>query len=385
MVGARIFVTIAFLILGASFFASTGILLYEFQETDWQTILVAHAHLFFFFPVLGVLALFAFYLPAVVFTHFYWNHVRWGKVRFLFGAFVVAALSIGVTIWLDQPPRGIWELSPRALASDRGDPAGGRGPILQSLQELRIEAHKRVGLSKFARSCAVDRYLEQPEDMAKVRYCFPARAQLKGPECCAVQARFGETVTNLYQSASGRSTSALYDVFFMPLKIFFVLVVVAIAILLAIWRDRIDQHYRELIPRLERGIIVGAAAMLFWPAMDYGYQQTTNVLFGRMGDGFQFRLSLVLAPWALLLLFYFLRRLGKQGEMVGQISGVVVAAVAVLRYEQLNDTVGRLFGIGAETSVLISLIVLSVIGLLVLLWFRYRGKGPAYPTAETQR
>lgn len=383
MVGARIFVTIAFLILGASFLASTGILLYEFQDTDWQTILVAHAHLFFFFPVLGVLALFAFYLPAVVFTHFYWNHVRWGKVRFLFGALVVAALSIGVTIWLDQPPRGIWELSPRALASDRGDPAGGRGPILQSLQELRTEAHKRVGLSKFARSCAVDRYLEPPEDMAKVRYCFPARAQLKGAECCAVQARFGETVTNLYQSAAGRSMSALYDVFFMPLKIFFVLVVVAIAILLAIWRDRIDQHYRELVPRLERGIIIGAAAMLFWPAMDYGYQQTTNVLFGRMGDGPQFRLSLVLAPWALLLLFYFLRRLGKQGEMVGQISGVVVAAVAVLRYEQLNDTVGRLFGIGAETSVLIGLVVLSIIGLAVLLWFRYRGRGPAYPTAET--
>jgi hypothetical protein len=382
MVGARIFVTIAFLILGASFFASTGLLLYEFRETDWETILVAHAHLFFFFPVLGVLALFAFYQPSVVFTHFYWNHVRYGKLRFLFGALVLAVLSIGVTVWLDQTPRGIWEISPRAIANDRGEPAGGRGPILQSLQELRTEAHKRVGLSKFARSCAVDRYLEPPEDMAKVRYCFPARAHLKGAECCAVQARFGEAVTNLYNSNAGRSLSALYDVFFMPLKIFFVLVVVAIAFLLAIWRDRIDKHYRELVPRLERGIIIGAAAMLFWPAMDYGYQQTTNVLFGRLSDGPQFRLSLVLAPWALLLLFYFLRRLGKQGELVGQISGVVVAGVAVLRYEQLNDTVGRLFGIGAETGFLIVLIALSIVALGVLLWFRYRGKGPAYPTAD---
>jgi hypothetical protein len=380
MLGARIFVTLAFLILGACFFASTGLLIYEFLDTDWETILVAHAHLFFFFPVLGVLALFAFYLPSVVFTHFYWTHVRWGKLRFLFGALVLALLSVGVTVWLNQPPRGIWEISPYALASDRGDQ--GRGPILQSLQELRTEAHNRMGLSKFARSCGVDRYLEPPEDMAKVRYCFPARAQLKGAECCAVQKRFGATVTDLYRSPSGRSLSALYDVFFMPLKVFFVLVVVAIAILLAIWRDRIDQHYRELVPRLERGIIIGAAAMLFWPAMDYGYQQTTNVLFGRMSDGPQFRLSLVLVPWALLLLFYFLRRLGKQGEMIGQISGVVVAAVAVLRYEQLNDTVGRLFGIGAETGVLMGLIALAVVALMLLLWFRYRGKGPAYPTAD---
>jgi hypothetical protein len=68
--------------------------------------------------------------------------------------------------------------------------------------------------------------------------------------------------------------------------------------------------------------------------------------------------------------------------MIGQISGVVVAAVAVLRYEQLNDTGGRLFGIGAETSVLMGLVALAVVALMLLLWFRYRGKGPAYPTAD---
>ena len=58
----------------------------------------------------------------------------------------------------------------------------------------------------------------------------------------------------------------------------------------------------------------------------------------------------MIAPWALLLLFYFLRRLGKQGELIGQISGVIVAAVAVLRYEQLNDWVGRLFGSGTDAE-----------------------------------
>jgi hypothetical protein len=87
-------------------------------------------------------------------------------------------------------------------------------------------------------------------------------------------------------------------------------------------------------------------------------------------------LSLVIAPWVLLLLFYFLRRLGKQGEMIGQISGVVVAAVAVLRYEQLNDLVGRLFGIGADPWMLIALGVLAVVGLVAL----FALKGGLLPT-----
>ena len=149
--------------------------------------------------------------------------------------------------------------------------------------------------------------------------------------------------------------------------------------MLTINRDRIDKHYGHLIPQLERGVIIGAFAMLFWPAMDYGYQQTANALFGRADTGLQLRLSLVIAPWVLLLLFYFLRRLGKQGEMVGQISGVVVAAVAVLRYEQLNDLVGRLFGIGADVWMLIGLGVLAVVGLVALFVFK-RSLLPIRPT-----
>jgi hypothetical protein len=160
---------------------------------------------------------------------------------------------------------------------------------------------------------------------------------------------------------------------FLPIKAFFILVVVAIAVLLAFWRDHIDRLYAEKIPSLERGVIIGGFAMLFWLAMDYGYQQTANVLFGRMTSGPQLRLSLVLVPWALLLLFYFLRRLGRQGELIGQVSGVVVAGVAVLRYEQLNDWVVRLFGIGADGVVLAVLISISLAGLGALYWFRGAG------------
>ena len=60
MAGARIFVAIAFVVLGASFVASTALLMYEFRSLDWLTMVVARGHLFLFFPAFGVLALIAF-------------------------------------------------------------------------------------------------------------------------------------------------------------------------------------------------------------------------------------------------------------------------------------------------------------------------------------
>jgi len=381
MVGARIFVALCFVVLGVSFVASTALLIYEFQYLDWLTMVVAHSHLFFFFPVLGILALFAFYLPSVVFTHLYWTHLSYGKLRFLIGLVAVAVGSYGFAQYLDKPPRAVWEVSPAALVADRGAP--GRVPILDALKDLRKEAQSRVGISNFARNCALDPLMEVPDEFLKERYCFPAKARLKGAECCQAQKRFEQSVTRLQSDPAQRSLSAVYDQIFLPLKVFFVLVVVAIGALLALWRDRIDQHYRELMPRLERGVMIGALAMLFWPAMDYAYQQTANVLFGRFNPGLQLRLSLVIAPWALLLLFYFLRRFGKQGEMVGQISGVILAAVAVLRYEQLNDWGVRLLGIGADQWFLAALTALALGGLIALLWLRRNSRYPkaAVPAA----
>jgi hypothetical protein len=371
MIGARIFVAIAFVVLGVAFIASTGLLILEFQELDWLTMVVAHSHLFLFFPVFAALALIAFYLPSVVFTHLVWTHLPYGKVRFVVGVLILAGLGYLFAWSLDKEPRAIYEVAPYALAADKGDPAKGRVPILDALGTLRDTAQLRFGLASFGRSCTRDPLLEVPDEMLKERYCFPAKKNLTGEACCAVQAAFSKAVSRLQRDPATRSFSAEMDrLLFMPLKALFILVVVAIAVLLAFWRDRIERYYADVIPRLERGVIVGGFAMLFWLAMDYGYQQTANVLFGRMTAGPQLRLSLVLVPWALLLLFYFLRRLGKQGELIGQISGVVVAGVAVLRYEQLNDWVVRLFGIGADVWTLAVLIAVPFVGLGALLWFR---------------
>ena len=388
MTGARIFVAVTFLILGASFLASTGLLIREFQDADWGSMVLAHSHLFFFYPVFGILALAAFYLPSVIFVSLYWRHLPYGKLRFLIGLVVMAGVSWGVTRWLDKEPRAVWEASPRALNADRGEPRGcaasagtcRRAPILTALADLRKEGQERLGLSKFARGCLVDPMLELPEEMEKERHCFPAGAKLKGPACCEAQKRFRDEVGRLQADPEQQSLSAAYDrMIFLPLKIFFVLIVVAIGALLSVLRGKIDQHYRELVPPIERGVIVGALAMLFWPIMDYGYQQTANVLFGRF-HGLQLRLSLVIVPWALLLLFYFLRRLGKQGEMIGQIAGVVTAGVAVLRYEDLNDWAVRLLGIGTNTWTIAALVILAVIGFVALVRPIRGTRGPLDPS-----
>ena len=383
MRGARVFVAVVYVILGAAFLASSGILIAEFRADDWFAIVVAHSHLFFFFAVFGILALAAFYLPSVVFTHLYWTHLAYGRLRYVLGLIVVATLSGAVGWWLDAKPRAIWEVSPRALAADKGEAlacgASGstcrRAPILDVLAGLREEAQHRVGLSKFARTCAVDPLLDMPEDMTKERWCFPAQSPLDGKACCRVQARFAEAVARLEADPEQRSLTAKLDVVFMPLKIFFVVIVVTIGGLLAAWRNKLDQYYQHLVPGLERGVIIGAVAMLFWPLMDYGYQQSANVLFGRW-VGTQIRLSLVIAPWALLLLFYFLRHLGAYSAIVGQISGVVVAAVYVLRYESLNDWAVRLLGIGTDPWTMLALIGIALLGLALLVWPRGAAAAP---------
>ncbi len=284
---------------------------------------------------------------------------------------------------LDREPRSIYEVLPTALRDDKPDPAQRRVAILDALSDLRKKAQDRFGLSSFGRSCEEDRMLETPDEMLKERYCFPARANLKGYDCCAVQKSFREAVSSLQQDQATRSLSGTWDTrIFLPLKTFFIVIVIAIAGLLAWWRNRIDQLYGDLVARLERGVMIGAFVMLFWLAMDYGYQQTANVLFGRMQASPQLRLSLVLVPWALLLLFYFLRRLGKRGELVGQISGVVFAGVAVARYEQLNDWIVRLVGIGAPWWMPAVLVGIALVGLVALFWPKRAGAYAAHPAVS---
>ena len=70
---SRIFVFIVFAILGVSFWATTGILYWEFSDnwrqpafegTLWFDLLTHYSHVFLFFPLFGTVALFAFFFDT---------------------------------------------------------------------------------------------------------------------------------------------------------------------------------------------------------------------------------------------------------------------------------------------------------------------------------
>jgi hypothetical protein len=381
--GAYIFVACVYLILAASFFASTGLLIQEFASIDWRAMVHLHSHLFLFFPIFGLLVLAAFYLPSVAFAHMYWYHVPYGRIRFILGIFVAVAISIGVAqLFAASDLRGVWEVSPTALKADTGVPANcavgrtcQRAPILAVVSKLRDAGPRRVGLAEFARDCRVDDMLPPTTSFKEERYCFPALRSLPGKECCEAQARLRSDVAALRNNPRTRSEASDLDAIFLPLKIFFITVMLVVALMLAVWRNKIDTLYGPQVPAIERGVIIGAIAMLFWPIMDYGYQQTSDVMFGNYYGGFNPRWSLVIAPWAILLLFFFLRRFGKNLAMVGQMGGIAGGLFAILRYQDVNNWAQRFLGGGAEQWMAYVYAGLAVIGLVVLLWPRKTPQG----------
>src|SRR5262249_61900324 len=124
-----------------------------------------------------------------------------------------------------------------------------RAPLLAAFAELRQEAKKRVGLSKFARSCREDPLLDPPEDLAKQRWCFPAQRLLDGAACCKVQRQYASAIAQLEGDPERRSRAAKFDRIFMPLKVFFILIVIAIGGVLAAWGKQIVGPYIRHVPR----------------------------------------------------------------------------------------------------------------------------------------
>lgn len=403
---AHAFVALVFMGLAFSFVSSTVMMIREFGPELGLDIAISHSHLFIFFPLLGLLALAAFYLPAVIFTDHYFRNLKWhGWLRFGVGFLVVALFSYVQASSLNSGAlRALWEISPKALeadraapvtshtctdvahleavkeARDRGDPPPqgrptkpcARKPIVDVLQKLRAEAQHRSSLSVFSRNCRPDVLLEPPATFAAERYCFPAGQKLNAADCCRIQADFRENVRRLYVGSETRSATATTEAVLLYAKVFFITVLLVIGIMLIFWRKALKRYYGSYRSGMERGIMIGAFSMLIWVFMDYGYQQTTDVLFGRMYDGIAPRLSLFFVPWAVLLLLYFMERLGEDLERVAQIATIVGTGFTLLRYQEINDWTARLLGVGAAPWHFYLLAAVALAGLLALIvgWLR---------------
>lgn len=374
--GARIFVAIIFTIIGASFIATTGALYYEFghltNSDAWISLATFYSHLFIFFPLFGVLALVAFFIPASVFVDMYWRHVRWGKLRFGLGFLIVLAASAGAGLGLGGGQlRSIWEVKPEVLERDPGEPTGCdprlqtclRVPVLEALRDVRARSAQRVGMSQFVRDCTPDPLIETPPEQLSRRYCFASRTLVDAATCCRAQARFGQAIGQMFQPEANRSLTVQVHKAMLPFKIFFLLVVFLIALLLAVRRRGIAEHYGAWILKIERGVLIGALAMLFFPIMNLAFLQSSGLLYGTALDSVYRSISWPLMAafglWALLLLFFFFRDVDKDIETVARIGGVVVSGLAIMKYQLIVDHAVWFMGAGA------SIITLGIVAALV--------------------
>lgn len=376
LLGARIFVAVIFTILGATFIATTGALYYEFgyqtRSDAWISLATFYSHLFIFFPLFGTLALVAFYVPSCVFVDMYWRHLAVGKLRFTLGLVLVAAAAAGVGLGLGSGQlRSIWEVKPEVLAQDPGEPVGCnasqqtclRVPVLEALRDVRARSEKRAGMSQFVRDCEPDPLIETPPEQLSRRYCFVTRTLVDAATCCQAQKKFGLAIRDMFQPETNRSLTVQVHKALLPFKIFFLMVVFLIALLLAMRRHEIAEHYGPWILKIERGVLIGAVAMLFFPVMNLAFLQSSGLLYGTSLDSvyrsISWPLMAAFGAWALLLLFFFFRDVDKDIETVARIGGVVFSALAVMKYQLIVDYAVRFVGSGA------SLITLGIVAALV--------------------
>ena len=386
LLGARVFIIVIYGLIGLSFWAVTGTLFFEFRDAEWFTIATFYSHLFLFFPIFGTVALFAFYWPSVVFLDMYFRHVPAGRIRFVLGFLVVAALSWLVAQGLlSGQIRSLFEIPPSVLLADHGEPAdcdGSAGPcirlpILTGLKNVRRISQRRIGLSDLARNCAPDPLIETLEEKSPRRYCFVSTAPLATPilttdaDCCRAQRVFMSMANS--SANANRSMTSIVHGWTLPLKVFFLLTLLIISTLLALRRVRLEESYREHMGEIEKGVLIGAVAMLFFPVMNHAFLQSAAMLDVAGGSN-SYRgpapfFSFTFGAWALILLFFFYRRRNKEVEFLGRLGGVIASAVAILKYDIIISYFVRYAGSGASPRDIGILCGLGV-ALMAALWIK---------------
>jgi hypothetical protein len=394
LLGSRVFVVTIYLLLGLSFVAETAVLAYEFRDNSWFTMATHDSHLFLFFPILGTLALAAFYVPSCVFVDMYWRYVKLGRLRFAIGFLVVAGGAYALANNLNSSAnRSVWEIAPSTLQRDRSEPSGcgGQGrpcervALLEALTNVRQVSQTRLALKDFVRECAPDPLLETNRERSeRKRFCFASTPLTTEPrlttdrDCCDSQRLFMSRINTLHSRSEQRSLTGRVHAALLPLKIFFLLVLLAISILLALRNQSVTRHYAPLLPRIEFGVLVGTIAMIFFPLMSQAFVLTADALYGtRQIGGFKPivpLMSFCFGAWGLLLLLFFYHRRDKQVEMIGKMAGVLASAVAVVKYDLLISFVGRAIGAGASEFT-VGILAMAAIGagfsLLLPLWRQF--------------
>lgn len=413
-IGARVSVLIICLLLSISFFATTGVLIWEFwKDNFWLNFVAIDSHLFLFFPSFAVLSLIAFYLPASAIFDLYWKDLKFGRIRLIAGLLLVFALSWLISCFiLASANKSVWNVKPGILWADRGVPAGcatrtkdcDRLPVLDAVRNLREVSQVRRSLRPFLRKCSFDHLIEPNAQSGPKRYCMVTTPYSDMPslktdeECCQAQRNFVRYVNNLQapivrrdeapfvtflkhplepilykgETANQSLTGAVHSAL-LPLKIFFLLSLVFVSVLLTLHLRKIEQYYRGWLVRIETGLIIGTFAILFFPLMSQAFLESQDALVGDLGRG-NFSviipiLSFAFGSWTLLILLYFYRRADKQAEILAKIAGAAAGVVAMLQYQAIIDFLVRILGAGAHWTVIAAMAIAAFVLILGLIGF----------------
>ena len=430
---SKIFVFAIFSILGLSFSAMTGALYWEFADnwrqpsfegSLWFDLMTHHSHMFVFFPLFGTVALVAFFLPAAVFVDMYFHRARrekndipFARFRFVTGFIVLCAASAGIAWAFNAGDEaGLWQLKPdlvrEAPASTARTQAnttacavpGPDGTCLRvtfptAFANVREVSQRRARLGDLTRDCQPDSLIEAARAAAPKRFCFVTARYSPDPTaldsklltdtaCCRAMTRFETDVRTLYEAGpQNRSLLDRLQPAALTLKVFFLLVVLVISILLAARRPRILSDYPGLARRIDRGVLIGTAAMLFLPFMNHAYLLSTELIYGPNqplvdASGVSFYrvphlLSVAFGIWAFIVMLYFVHREDKEAERASKVIGTILSGVFVLKYETIIDYAVRFAGPGAGNQAMLALAAIALAMWLALVYLKlYRSPRP---------
>ncbi|MEO1205535.1 MAG: hypothetical protein AAFV45_04320 [Pseudomonadota bacterium] len=385
---AKLFVGVVFTILGLSFVATTAVLYYEFGTPElgdtWWKIATFYSHLFIFFPTFGIVALVAFFIPASAFVDMYWRHVPLGVMRFVIGLVLVVIASLHISeIVAKGDLRSMWEVKPEVLIADAGTPAGCltdqqscvRVPVFAALKDVWQKSSQRLGMARFVRDCKPDPLIEAPPEQTALRYCFAMQEKVDAPTCCQAQKSFGRALSMMHLEPGNRSLTESVHKALLPLKVFFLLVILVIALLLIFWRHSLPRNYPNRIEKIQRGVLVGALMMMFLPLMNMAFLQSSGLVYGTELDSNYRSISPYLVGttlgWSLLILFFFFHETDKNErdlEQFARIGGLVGSGVFALNYNLVVDYFTRFMGsgMGIESVVAIAVFCLSALAVILM-------------------
>lgn len=365
---SRIAVTLAFLLLYAAFLFETGALLWEFDGSGLAMRLAAlDSQNFVFFPIAGLLAMVAFWRPAVLLVDAaFRGKLKHGRPVVLASLVACSLAAWGISsAFQASQSRSIFEISPAALAGDAG--AGGTEtspplqPVPEVLARMKILSGLDEGLGAYRAQCDAE-WLQYSTAADEQKLCFPAGESLSVRDCCAAKSAFRAHLNRL--AAASPSQTARVHALVMPMKVFFLLLLLGIGILLVQYRKGLERWHGREFSSVSFGLAAGGAVMLVWPLLNASYLQTMSLLTGS-GSSSAYTVvaplvALGFGAWTMLLVFFHLRSYPSQIEYAAKVGGFIAAAVGVFRYEEITNYLSRTLGVGG------GLVAIIVFGVAVL-------------------